>query len=103
MDRSFTEHGFLPHADPLHAFPPDSPLAVLDEIGRDLPSLVLEPGFRERTRRLAIPPWIEPDDPGAAIPQMRLYYVRLGFLASAYINQVGQPPVGILPRNLAVP
>lgn len=103
MDRSFAEHGFLPPLDPLHAFPHDSPLAVLDEIGRDLPSLLLEPGFREQVRRLEIPAWSEPDDPLAALPQLRLYYVRLGFLASAYINQVGQPPVGILPRNLAIP
>ena len=103
MDRSFTEHGFLPQRDPLHAFPADSPLAILDEIGRDLPSLLLESGFRERARRLEIPAWTEPEDPVAAIRQLRLYYVRLGFLASAYINQVGQPPVGILPRNLAEP
>ncbi|MBI3861921.1 MAG: hypothetical protein HY290_08485 [Planctomycetia bacterium] len=103
MDRSLTEHGFLPQLDPLHSFPHDSPLAVLDEIGHDLPSLLLEQGFRERARQLVIPPWAEPADPAAAIPQLRLYYVRLGFLASGYINQVGQPPVGILPRNLAVP
>jgi indoleamine 2,3-dioxygenase len=32
-----------------------------------------------------------------------LYYVRLGFLASAYINQVGQPPANVLPRNIAMP
>jgi hypothetical protein len=31
MDRSLTEHGFLPNSDPLSAFPPDSPLAVLDD------------------------------------------------------------------------
>ncbi len=103
MDGSFTHHGFLPPVDPLREFPHDSPMAVLDEIGRDLPSLLLEPGFRDRMRRLEIPAWTEPADPLAGIPQLRLYYVRLGFLASAYINQVGQPPVGILPRNLAVP
>ena len=34
---------------------------------------------------------------------LRLYYVRLGFLASAYINQVGQEPATVLPRNIAVP
>src|SRR4029079_6186285 len=37
------------------------------------------------------------------LPELRLYYVRLGFLASAYINQVGQPVETVLPRNLAVP
>jgi len=103
MDRSFTEHGFLPPEDPLHAFPHDSPLAELDEFGRDLPSLLYDSGFRERARRFVIPAWIEPEESAAAIPQLRLYYVRLGFLASGYINQVGQPPVGFLPRNLAVP
>jgi indoleamine 2,3-dioxygenase len=103
MDRSFTEHGFLPETDPLQAFPRESPLAVLDEIGRDLPSLLQDSGFRERARKFEIPPSTEPEDPAATIPRLRLRYVRLGFLASAYINQVGEPPVSLLPRNLAVP
>src|SRR5271170_6180815 len=103
MDRSFAEHGFLPQADPLLSFPHDSPLSVLDEIGHDLPSLLLDSGFRERARRFEIPAWSEPEDPATALPQLRLCYVRLGFLASAYINQVGEPPVTVLPRNLAVP
>ncbi len=102
MDSSFTEHGFLPTADPLRTFPSDSPLAALDEIGHDLPSLVLDASFRERARRFDIPAWTEPKDPAQSLPQMRLCYVRLGFLASAYINQVGEPPVTVLPRNLAV-
>jgi indoleamine 2,3-dioxygenase len=103
MDRSLSEHAFLPDADPLTAFPPDSPMAVLDEIGRDLPSLLRDSGFRSRARRLEIPAWKEPADPAAVLPQLRLRYVRLGFLASAYINQVGEPLAGVLPRNLAVP
>src|SRR5262245_61492388 len=103
MQRSFREHGFLPDRDPLRAFPHDSPLAALDEIGRDLPSLLHDPRFRDYARRLVIPPWSPPDDPAERLPQLRLYYVRLGFLASAYINQVGQPPANALPQNLAVP
>src|SRR4051812_26084427 len=103
MHRSFTERGFLPERDPLRAFPHDSPLAVLDEIGRDLPSLLHDAGFRERARRIVIPRWVEPDDPSERLPQLRLYYVRLGFLASAYINQVGQPQANLLPQNLAAP
>src|SRR5262249_40642715 len=97
------ERGFLPEQDPLRAFPADSPLAALDDIGRDLSSLLLDPGFRDRARRLAIPPWVEPEDADERLPQLRLYYVRLGFLASGYINQVGQPPINTLPSNLAVP
>jgi len=103
MDRSFIEHGFLPQADPLRAFPFDSSLAVLDEVGRDLPSLLNDSGFREQARRFVIPPWQDPEDPAAVVPQLRLCYVRLGFLASAYVNQVGEPPVNVLPKNLAVP
>jgi indoleamine 2,3-dioxygenase len=34
---------------------------------------------------------------------LRLYYVRVGFLASAYVNQIGAPPATRLPRNIAVP
>jgi indoleamine 2,3-dioxygenase len=37
------------------------------------------------------------------LPIRRLYYVRLGFLASAYVNQVGQEPSTVLPRNIARP
>lgn len=103
MHASFTKRGFLPERDPLKAFPNGSPLAVLDEIGRDLPSLLHDSGFRNQARRLAIPAWAKPDDPAERLPQLRLYYVRLGFLASAYINQVGEPPATVLPGNLAVP
>ena len=103
MDRALTDHGFLPDQDPLKEFPRSSPLAVLDDLGRDLPSFLQDPGFRERARRLVIPQWTEPENPRVRLPQMRLCYVRLGFLAAAYINQVGEPPVDTLPRNLAVP
>jgi indoleamine 2,3-dioxygenase len=103
MDPWFTARGFLPERDPLQSFPPGSPLAVLDEIGRDLPSLLHDPGFRDYARRLTIPPWTEPADPAARLAQLRLYYVRLGFLASGYINQVGQSPTNLLPNNLAAP
>ena len=103
MDRAFADHGFLPNQDPLKEFPRSSPLAVLDDLGHDLPSLLQDPGFRERARRLVMPQWTEPENPRVRLPQMRLCYVRLGFLAAAYINQVGEPPVDTLPRNLAVP
>jgi indoleamine 2,3-dioxygenase len=103
MDRSFREHGFLPAHDPLPAFPHGSPLTLLDEVGRNLPSLLEDAGFRDYARRLSIPAWVEPGEPAQRLPQMRLYYVRIGFLASAYVNQVGQPAVNVLPRNLAVP
>src|SRR5215831_10548725 len=97
----FRQRGFLPEHDPLTQFPADSEFAVLDQIGRDLPSLLQDRGFRRYARSLVIPSWREStaDD----LPALRLYYVRVGFLASAYINQVGEEPVRELPANLAVP
>jgi indoleamine 2,3-dioxygenase len=103
MDTRFTRRGFLPERDPLRAFPHDSPLALLDGVGRDLPSLLSDPGCRTYLRELKIPAWQAPADPGEALSALHLYYVRLGFLASAYINQVGQPATNVLPRNLAAP
>ena len=93
MDRSFTEHGFLPETDPLQAFPHESPLAVLDEIGRDLPSLLQDPDFASGRGNSRFPPGRNRTIPPPRSRRLRLYYVRLGFLASAYINQVGEPPV----------
>ncbi|HKM56827.1 MAG TPA: hypothetical protein VJY33_25705 [Isosphaeraceae bacterium] len=94
------QRGFLPEPDPLVEFPAGSEFSALDSLGRDLPSLLHDKGFRATARGLMIP----------ALPagivrldELRLYYVRLGFLASAYVNQVGQEPATVLPRNLAVP
>ena len=103
MDPLYKERGFLPATDPLQRFEHDSPLAMLDELGRDLPSLLYDPHFRDYARSLKIPPWTPPRDPAKTLETLRLYYLRLGFLASAYINQVGQPPANVLPRNIAVP
>jgi indoleamine 2,3-dioxygenase len=103
MEPVFTTRGFLPAQDPLKKFPSDSPFAVLDEIGHDLPSLVEDPGFRAFARGLRIPPWPEGRPPEEKLSELRLYYVRVGFLASAYINQASQPRATELPRNISVP
>ncbi len=99
---TYAQRGFLPEADPLTAFPSDSPYAALDEIGRDLPSLLYDKGFRAYARDLRVPKWEGPVS-AETLPQLRLYYVRVGFLASAYVNQVGEAPATTLPRNLAEP
>ncbi|HEX7794724.1 MAG TPA: hypothetical protein VF456_10255 [Vicinamibacterales bacterium] len=103
MDPAFIRRGFLPERDPLRSFPGGSELSVLDEIGRDLPSLLEDPSFRHYARELHIPEWPEKHAREETLPELRLYYVRVGFLASAYINQVSQPKVDMLPRNIAVP
>ncbi|MBV8770770.1 MAG: hypothetical protein JO166_00375 [Deltaproteobacteria bacterium] len=99
----FCRRGFLPETDPLTAFPLDSEFAALDELGRDLPSLLHDRAFRQDARGFEIPLW--PDDRARLedLPGLRLYYVRVGFLASAYVNQVGEPPAATLPANLATP
>jgi indoleamine 2,3-dioxygenase len=103
MDPVFTRRGFLPERDPLRSFPAGSELSVLDEIGRELPSLLEDPSFRRYAQELHIPEWPEKHPREETLPELRLYYVRVGFLASAYINQVSQPKVDMLPRNIAVP
>ncbi len=103
MKPAFIQRGFLPAKDPARTFPPDSELAVLDELGRDLPSLLYNDDCRRYLREAKIPPWPEDRVRAESLPLLRLYYVRLGFLASAYINQVSQPRATVLPGNLAVP
>ncbi len=72
-------------------------------IGHDLPSLLQDRGFRQYARALKIPLWPEDRVHSSDLPQLRLYYVRVGFLASAYVNQVGEEPAKMLPANLAAP
>jgi len=103
VDQVFLERGFLPEHDPLTRFPHGSPLAVLDEIGHDLPSLLQDRRFRSVARALKIPDWPSDKLDPSAIAELRLYYVRLGFLASAYINQVLEPRATLLPANIAIP
>ncbi len=69
-------------------------------MGCNLPSLLEDPGFSVVRPRLKIPPLPDPD---LSLPVLRLYYVRLGFLASAYVNQVGARTDRRLPANIAVP
>ena len=103
IDAKLRKSGFLPEQDPLTAFPPNSEFAVLDEVGRDLPSMLHDCGFRQYARRLKIPLWPESRAQFEDLPELKLYYVRVGFLASAYINQVGEEPATALPANLAAP
>jgi indoleamine 2,3-dioxygenase len=103
MDRIFTQRGFLPARDPARAFAPGSRLSLLDELGRDLPSLLEDPSCRRYLERLRLPEWPENEVRTETLPELRLYYVRVGFLASAYVNQVSQPRAMLLPRSLSVP
>jgi indoleamine 2,3-dioxygenase len=103
MDPIFTRRGFLPEPDPVTHFPYDSDLSQLDAIGGDLPSLLEDKGFRAYARSLKLPTWPDGAVSAEQLPYLRLYYLRLGFLASAYINQVPLPPESTLPKNIAVP
>ncbi len=76
---------------------------MLDELGRDLPSLLMDGGFRRYARNLELPPWPDTWSGYGFLPMLRLYYLRVGFLASAYVNQVGEPVERVLPSNIARP
>ncbi len=102
MDEIFRRRGFLPPTDPLCRFPDGSPYASLDYIGRTLPARLADPDFRDWAEGLSIPAWEGPLTP-ATLAELQLYYVRLGFLASGYINQVGFEPSHRLPANIAEP
>ena len=97
------QRSFLPATDPLRAFPPGSPFEMLDELGRDLPSLLLDKTFRQYIRAQAIPSLGSDTQTLGNLALLRLYYLRLGFIASAYINQVGQASATLLPQNIARP
>ncbi len=103
MQDSFSLRGFLPAADPLAQFSAGSEFRLLDDVGRDLPSRLLQPDFRAYVESLVIPRWPDNLLPVDNLPELRLYFVRLAFLASAYINQLGQPSSHCLPANIAVP
>ncbi len=103
MQDSFSLRGFLPAADPLTRFSAGSEFRLLDDVGRDLPSRLLQPDFRTYAESLVIPLWPDHLLPVDNLPELRLYFVRLAFLASAYINQLGQPSSHCLPANIAVP
>jgi indoleamine 2,3-dioxygenase len=101
-DKGVWQRGFLPSVDPLWRFPEGSPYAVLDQWGEALPEWLEDKDFRRVARQLDVPVWQEPVT-ADNFPVLRLYYVRLGFLASGYINQVGEARSNSLPRNLAEP
>jgi indoleamine 2,3-dioxygenase len=48
----FTRRGFLPEPDPVVEFPAGSEFSALDSLGRDLPSLLQDKGFRALARGL---------------------------------------------------
>ncbi len=99
---AFATRGFLPNQDPARAFPPGSRYALLDGLGQRLPELLQDPRFRENAEAWVIPEWKERVTP-KTLPLLRLYYVRVGFLASGYVNQVGAPSTNRLPASLARP
>jgi indoleamine 2,3-dioxygenase len=88
MPTTPAQRGFLPASDPAIGFPEHWELTSLDAIGRQLPSLLEDPHFRTYARELSIPPWpVARPVNDELVPLLRLYYLRLGFLASAYVNR----------------
>lgn len=99
----FIRDGFLPEADPAIEFSHFPQLKMLDQVGQALPEQLLQTDFRDYAKALKVPPWPVDIITPEFLPELRLYYVRLGFLASGYINQVGQMTAELLPQNIAKP
>jgi indoleamine 2,3-dioxygenase len=102
LQGSIVRRGLLPEPDPLARFPVGSPYELLDDVGRRLPQLLTGPDARDYLRGCHFPEFHGTDCQDKEA-ELRLYYVRLGFIASGYINQIGQPPCHRLPANIAVP
>ncbi|MBE9398701.1 hypothetical protein IOQ59_15690 [Pontibacterium sp. N1Y112] len=100
---AFRRRGFLPAEDPDSRLTLGERFEIIDQIGNDLPSLLLEPEFRSYMRAQVLPEWPHPNIPPKLLSQAHLYYLRLGFIASGYINQIGQPVTHSLPANIARP
>lgn len=103
MTECFQSRGFLPCGDPDEKLMLGDEFEVLDRVGEELPSLLLEDDCRDFLAQQSFPLWPSDNLSPALISQARLYYVRLGFIASGYINQIGQPKCHSLPRNIAQP
>ena len=95
--------GFLPSKDPASRFSLYPQLNCLNAWGQQLPTLLQDPEFRAKARQWTIPPWPESHVDESSLAELRLYYLRLAFIASAYINQIGQPQCKTLPANIAQP
>ena len=102
MSDNLRSRGFLPPADPLTRFPSTSPYAMLDAVGTELPDRLQDASFRKWAEALPIPGWAGADGPDAERIR-QLFYVRIGFLASAYVNQIGQARAHRLPAVIARP
>ena len=103
MNQCYATRGFLPCQDPATELALGESYSVLDTVGNSLPSLLLEKDARDYLRRVYVPDWPYVNIPDDLWPQACLYYVRLGFIASGYVNQIGQPHCHSLPANLAKP
>ena len=90
MDTRFARRGFLPEPDPLARFGDASEFAPLDELGRDLPSLLHEPGFRAFARGLRIPPLPDRDPPAAGAAAL----LRPARVPGLGLRQPGRPGAG---------
>ena len=95
--------GFLPSKDPAKHFSHFPELNSVNAWGRELPQLLLEDDFRKQASSWLIPFWPENKIVPHHYAELRLYYMRLAFIASGYIHQVGQPSCKSLPANIAQP
>jgi indoleamine 2,3-dioxygenase len=103
MEWQLHERGFLPMRDPVARLT-DPNLKHLERLGADLPQLVHDRAFRDRSADYLTPAldWdrLLKSKPDAEIERLFLLF---SYFASAYVHSPGQPATGRLPAHIAKP
>ena len=102
MTDAFVTRGFLPRMIRRARFRPARRTRCSMSSVTSLPERLLDARFRAAAERLKIPEWTDAVT-ADTLPLLRLYYMRLGFIASGYVNQLNVPATDRLPASLAVP
>lgn len=97
------ERGFLPAEDPAFTFDGDAhkDLRDLESLGEQVPELLQSHKLRVTVKRMKL---IQPDVFERLERRRLLMAARIyAFLASAYVHQIDEPKVKVIPKNIAVP
>ncbi len=97
------ERGFLPAEDPVFTLGDEAHEALreLEDMGAQIPELLQSQKLRESVKRMKL---LQPDvfehlDKRRLLMATRIY----AFLASAYVHQIDEPKVKLIPKNVAIP
>jgi len=103
MQWTLHDHGFLPNRDPAARFS-DPALAEIERLGADLPHLVHDCEFREKSAAyLAAPIDWDAIATTRGDADVERLFMLFSYFASAYVHAPGMPATDRLPAHLAGP